>query len=171
MHTVCWLWTGSDDGRSDSGEGYGKFLYEGRSIRAHRVAYMLTHGEIPEGNCIMHMCDNPKCVNPEHLLPGTHKENMADKISKGRGGNGVKRAYRLLTDDQAREIYQSQKSNRALAREYGMDPGSVRSIKRGDTYKHATRALPFALQPFHVDPAYTPLPPQIPFQNDPYGEE
>lgn len=65
--------------------GYGRFGYSKyRQVFAHRLAYSLVHGEIPEGKVVMHTCDNPRCVNVEHLRLGTQIENIADTKSKGR---------------------------------------------------------------------------------------
>lgn len=88
----CWNWRL----RKDRG-GYGRmriqmgsadsFRFEG----AHRYAYLIFKGEIPEGMEVCHTCDNPACVNPEHLWLGTHQQNMQDMHSKGRGPKGYKR--------------------------------------------------------------------------------
>jgi hypothetical protein len=168
--TPCWIWTGGDDGRSETGEGYGKFKYGDRYVRAHRVAYILTHGEIGEGLSVMHRCDNPKCVNPDHLQPGTHAQNMADKVAKGRSSGWSRKPSARLTDEQILEIYNSDKPNRQLAREFGLaSTGSVRAIKNGESHRAITRPFAYEQQPFHAMSACTPLPPQNPFQNDPYG--
>lgn len=81
---ACWLWTAStrDGGRSHQ---YGKHHDEnGRAQRAHRLAYELVHGPIPEGLVVMHTCDTPRCINPGHLTLGTIRENTWDAIEKGR---------------------------------------------------------------------------------------
>lgn len=86
LGTRCWLWTGARLHR-DSGHGT---LSRGRShILAHRLSYELHIGSIPDGLDICHRCDNPPCVNPEHLFPGTHRENMADCIAKGRSRDPI----------------------------------------------------------------------------------
>lgn len=64
--------------------GYGCMKINGKVVDAHRVSYQLYKGEIPEGKCVLHKCDNPKCVNPDHLFLGTKKDNYDDAISKKR---------------------------------------------------------------------------------------
>lgn len=76
----CWIWIGSR-GR----QGYGHFWWGGKCLKAHRASYMLHVGEIPPGLDIMHRCDNPSCVNPEHLRAATTRENVQDMWAKGRG--------------------------------------------------------------------------------------
>lgn len=75
----CWIWTG---GCTD--KGYGKFRVEGRDSRAHRVSWEMHNGPIPEDHAVCHKCDNPPCVRPDHLEPGTHQDNMTDRNVKGR---------------------------------------------------------------------------------------
>jgi len=77
----CWIWTGHIDMW-----GYGKSNYNGRAGSTHRISWMLNRGDIPIGMCVLHKCDNPSCVNPEHLFLGTHKDNAQDRSSKGRNG-------------------------------------------------------------------------------------
>lgn len=74
----CWMWMG----RRDKG-GYGKFrLADGKESRAHRTSYQLFVGPIPTGLLLRHTCDTPSCVNPDHLVPGTHRENMDDLLER-----------------------------------------------------------------------------------------
>lgn len=74
----CWLWEHATNGL------YGVMRYNGRQEYAHRVAFALFRGPIPQGIIVCHKCDVPSCVNPEHLFLGTHKTNCDDKFAKGR---------------------------------------------------------------------------------------
>jgi hypothetical protein len=80
MQTPCWMWTASK-----KSNGYGQLiLKKGVLIQAHRLSYMLAHGDIPSGLLVCHECDNPACVRADHLFLGTHKDNMQDSVKKGR---------------------------------------------------------------------------------------
>jgi hypothetical protein len=84
----CWFWIGPHSPR-----GYGLINREGPYIQAHRTAWMLLKGEIPTGLDVLHKCDIPQCVNPDHLFLGTDADNALDRASKGNGGitaNGLK---------------------------------------------------------------------------------
>lgn len=76
----CWEWIGSIQTKT----GYGQFYLNKKNISSHRVSWILHEGEIPKGLCVLHKCDNRKCVNPDHLWIGNHKENTRDMIEKGR---------------------------------------------------------------------------------------
>lgn len=84
-NTTCWLWVGALDRWL-----YGQFKPVSRSspLRAHRVAWELLRGPIPDGMSVLHSCDNPRCCNPEHLRLGTHADNMDDKRKRGRAWRG-----------------------------------------------------------------------------------
>ncbi len=102
----CWIWIGANDRK----RGYGSFHIKGKSIGAHRVAYEFFIGAIPKGMVVMHKCDNPRCVNPEHLQIGTQKQNIHDMISKGRKADlrasTCKRGHDL-TDEKNLYIYRT----------------------------------------------------------------
>jgi hypothetical protein len=82
---ACWIWAASRDDK-----GYGTFGFDGVVQKAHRVAYQLSVGPIPDGAHILHSCDNPPCVNPAHLRVGTRSDNMRDKVARGRDHNTQK---------------------------------------------------------------------------------
>ena len=86
----CWEWTGCLNGT-----GYGAFRWKQRGWLAHRYSYTLHNGPIPAGQFVLHRCDNPKCIRPDHLWLGTQTENMKDCAAKGRNT----RHYRWTTAD------------------------------------------------------------------------
>lgn len=81
----CWLWNGNTAGR-----GYGKFSMDNTRLYAHRASYEAHHGPITKGLHVLHSCDTPACVKPEHLRVGTHQENMRDRDERGRHGQTSK---------------------------------------------------------------------------------
>src|ERR1051325_2224677 len=86
----CWLWTAGIGTR-----GYGQFRVGQLMVGSHRVAFILSSGEIPEGLCVCHSCDTPLCCNPAHLFLGTHAMNAADRKAKGRSAYGDRSGSRL----------------------------------------------------------------------------
>ena len=82
LETRCWEWTG----RNSSDFGYGIMQCNHKRILTHRIGYEMFVGPIPEGMCVLHKCDNPKCVRGEHLFLGTYKDNAEDRDRKGRNG-------------------------------------------------------------------------------------
>jgi hypothetical protein len=122
----CWLWTAYRNGH-----GYGKVSINGTPRRAHRVAWELTHGEIPEGMDVLHSCDNPPCVNPAHLHLGTHTTNMREMFARKRR---VKNNPWKVTADQVREIRARYAaggtSYRKLAVDYGVHAVHIGHIVR-----------------------------------------
>jgi hypothetical protein len=99
---TCWIWTGSlftattwygNYGLKppEDTPRYGGFFYQGKLWRAHRLSWVIHNGAIPPGKFVLHHCDNPPCVRPDHLFLGTHKDNIHDSIKKNRHGGWYNR--------------------------------------------------------------------------------
>lgn len=135
----CWIWTAAA-----SPLGYGRVGTPGRKIsQAHRVAWILTNGDIPDGLCVLHRCDNPRCVRPDHLFLGTVADNNADKLAKGRQITGwcpgETNGNHELTEHQAREVLRRSltgENQTKIAVEFGISQANVSAIKLRQTWKH-----------------------------------
>lgn len=136
----CWPWTGAtDDG------GYGVFMVEGRACGAHRVSFELFVGPIPTGKLILHSCDNPPCVRPDHLSPDTSLANNQDMIAKGRrvisqfwpDRSGSKNDNAKLTPTDVLAIRADTRSKKEIAVDYGITHGHVRHVQQGRAWKTA----------------------------------
>ena len=101
-------------------------------VAAHRAAWTVTHGAIPDGMLVLHRCDNPPCCNPDHLFLGTDADNMADKCSKGRQSREFELPHTKLSDAQVADLRHeyatSGLSQYALARQYGISQSHVSFI-------------------------------------------
>lgn len=134
----CWLWRAAL-----AGSGYGIYAsgrLGKRRVYAHRYAYELTHGAIPEGMFCLHKCDNPQCVNPAHLDIGTCADNLQDMVSKGRSSRGERRWCAKLTVESVREIRERYAKGSvsfvALANQYGVTSGAVQMAVKRVTWRH-----------------------------------
>ncbi len=132
--TGCWIWT------AGTSSGYGQIgVGEGRREYAHRIAWELHRGPVPDGLCVLHNCptgDNRLCVNPEHLFLGTKGENARDRSAKGRSAVGVRVHTAKLTDQDALAILDSNESLRVLATRFGVSKRAITFVKRRTTWKH-----------------------------------
>lgn len=137
----CWQWSACV-----TRGGYGQFRYNGRAEYAHRVSWLLYHGEIPRldnshhGYCVCHKCDNRLCVNPEHLFLGTNNDNVRDMFNKGRNPprKGSKNGKSKLTEDKVREMRNLFKtmSYGEIASLYNISSSAVRHAIVGLNWKH-----------------------------------
>jgi hypothetical protein len=130
---TCWLWTGAVN---DKGYGWVSRTRALGPTRAHRFSWEIHRGQIPKGKCVLHKCDVPLCVNPDHLFLGTRKDNTRDMMRKGRCINGERASWSKLTEKEVREILKSKDSQRTLARRYGVIQQTISSIKRRINWKH-----------------------------------
>lgn len=124
--------------------GYGVVRHNGRNERAHRIAYAHANGiqlaDI-DGKVIMHSCDNPPCINPRHLVEGTHQDNMDDMFAKGRrqAAVGERASSTKLTEKDVRDIrmrFRDGESNVSIAKDYPVSSSSIRAIRVGKTWSH-----------------------------------
>lgn len=151
----CWLWTAAKDKK-----GYGIFQLQGKAHKAHRIAYEITYNK-PLGNLLgCHTCDNPSCVRPDHIVPGTSDYNAKDRNAKGRtrapynhhrggyklpsGCNAGERNPRAkMTWGKVRELRSRYASGKVLlqtlAQEYGIAFGTADKIVRHETWKEASQ--------------------------------
>lgn len=131
----CWLWTAGLDGH-----GYGQVFDGEKGARAHRVSWMLTIGEIPEGLSVLHKCDVRTCVNPEHLFLGTIADNVSDMVTKGRNvvHRGEGHGMAVLTKDDVARLRARRKDGatcRQLASEFGISNTQAKRIVRGEQWR------------------------------------
>lgn len=128
----CWEWLASKS------EGYGRFSIRYQMWLAHRVAWVLTYGPIPEGLCVLHHCDNRGCCNPYHLFLGTRADNLADAARKGRTSRGERRHNSKLTEEDVldiRDMYATGKwTYRELADEFDVAKSLISGIVHGRTW-------------------------------------
>ena len=143
---TCWLWA------TPGWQGYGGITYQGRRIRATHAALLVYRGALPpKGSEVCHRCDNPSCVNPDHLFVGTHADNMRDMVAKGRHrlpppltaeqrARGSRHGMARLTEEAVREIRHSVEPTRVMARRFAVHPATIRKARRGAGWAHvATR--------------------------------
>lgn len=127
-NTECWLWT---YGFSDN--GYGKLKWNGKFVGAHRISFMIHHGPILNGLVVRHTCDVKNCVNPNHLVVGTQKDNMIDRLVRGRG--------RLKVSKETAEAVRSDKNigkrTSELSNKFQLSPRCIRDIVSGRKWKSA----------------------------------
>ena len=137
----CWLWTG----KSKSQKGYGQIQEGGKGSKhrsVHRLSYEFHFGEIPKGLVIMHKCDNPSCVNPDHLEAGTQSKNIKDAFLRGRKKAtpphkfGESHGATKLKNADVYEIRNSQEISAILSAKYGVSKSAIQRIKSRVTWGH-----------------------------------
>lgn len=128
----CWNWSGSYRGEN----GYGGFWLAGKTLFAHRYSYSVFNGEIPDGMSVLHKCDNPRCVNPDHLFIGTIADNVHDMHSKGRAPcqKGSNNPMSKLNEEIVLDIASALSSGIRqvdVSRKFGVTIQTVNDIKQG----------------------------------------
>ena len=119
--TGCWEWQGAHT------RGYGTIMRRRKVVRVTKASYELWCGLVPKGLLIRHACDNPCCVNPTHLSVGTQKQNMQDKVARGRQGHRLNREAVAF-------IRASSASSQFLADLYGVNPVAINRVRTGETW-------------------------------------
>ena len=135
----CWVWAGSK-----SADGYGKFSVGTKDWRAHRFSWTSRRGPIPDGQLVLHSCDNPPCVNPDHLFLGSQLDNRADCSAKGRAATGPENGARLYPERLARGERQG------LAKLTAAQVGDIRARYRTGQYRQTDLSAIFGISPATV---------------------
>jgi hypothetical protein len=131
--THCWDWPFWKDRK-----GYGEINVNNKHWRAHAMALVLDGSPRPDppNHHALHSCDNPGCVNPNHVRWGTHQENVADAVSRDRNTKGERVPQHRLTEDQVRSIRKDSRTLKAIAEEYGVCFQTIGLLKQGITWRH-----------------------------------
>lgn len=143
----CWLWLAAV-----GSSGHGQFFIRKSTkrkgiINAHRASWLIYKGLIGPLDLVLHSCDNPYCVNPDHLFIGSHKDNMRDCANKGRivvpaSACGDKNPAAILSDDDVINIRSSSETVRCLAKSYGVSSSCIQEAKTGKSFPHLPGAIP-----------------------------
>lgn len=120
----CLVWQGSTNP-----DGYGRLAMKGGNQSAHRLAWELAHGPIPDDTCVLHSCDNPPCIQVSHLFLGSHADNMQDMHNKGRKGLGPTEVREI------REALAAGDTQRSLAKAYGVGQQTISHIHQRQTWR------------------------------------
>jgi hypothetical protein len=131
----CWEWTAGKDSF-----GYGRILFNGKNTHAHRVSWVIHNGNIEKGMCVLHKCDNPGCVNPQHLFLGDRTDNHRDMMTKGRFAKNKceKNGRSKLTKDLAKKIRQEYRDTNIfqwqLGKKYGVSQPVISKVVRNERW-------------------------------------
>jgi len=129
-NTGCWNWIARKNPK-----GYGQFHLGKTIYQAHRASWVLYKGEIPEGLWVLHICDNPSCVNPNHLFLGTNDDNMKDMARKGRSTRGERSHTCKINEDIVKEIRNSKETAKQLSKKFGLSVYGIYQVKYRKTWK------------------------------------
>lgn len=125
---------------------YGTINIKGKTWRAHRLAWTITYGKIPDGLCVLHHCDTPSCIEPRHLFLGNNADNALDSAKKGRRLKGEKSPQAKLSEFQVRQILTRYAAGgiyqKELGKAYGITQATVQLIVTRQIWKHLDAAKP-----------------------------
>ena len=133
----CWEWTAYKNRG-----GYGTIRVGAKKQYAHRVSYYINTGEDPGGKCVCHRCDNPACVNPDHLFLGTHKDNTLDMLQKNRQIKGEQQTTAKISETQVKAILTLVElgfTRKRVAEIFKIKVLTVYRIVKGRAWKHVKR--------------------------------
>ena len=128
----CWEWKAQKNK-----DGYGRFKLDGKVVYSHRVSWEMYNGTIPESMAVLHHCNNPGCVNPDHLFLGTHADNVADRVAKGRSATGSENGRAKLDEEKVaaiREMLANGDTKTSVADKFGVDRKAIYDIGIGKTW-------------------------------------
>jgi len=131
-NTGCWIWTGH------TRNNYGLYSHNGKTISAHRTSFILFKSDFDRSLDVCHSCDNPWCVNPDHLFLGTHKQNMDDRDKKGRVSSGFRHYKSTFTPAQISAIKDAHEmgfSNASIGRYFNRHRTTIWDIVNNQTWK------------------------------------
>ncbi len=136
----CWIWKGAKSGSPSKNIRYGYINIDGKARRVHRVFYELYYNADIKGKTLMHSCDNPSCINPEHIFVGTPQDNMDDMINKGRDRHprGEANKSKLNEKDifEIKEMREQGETFVAIAKEFDISATHARNIVNNKKWKH-----------------------------------
>jgi hypothetical protein len=129
----CWLWIGAL-----TLDGYGQVDWAviGGNHTAHRLSWKLFRGPLADGEHVLHSCDTPHCVNPNHLFKGNQQVNMADRNAKDRQSKGEDHGHARLSQEQAIAIISDLRTLHEIARDYDIASTTVSAVKTGRSWRH-----------------------------------
>ena len=131
--TECWFFTGRTDPF-----GYGNFTVNKTKIGAHRFSYVIFHGPIPKDLLVRHRCDNPSCVNPNHLETGTVHDNVKDRMTRGRSAKGTGNGRSKLKESDIQKILIDPRSSIKVSRDYGVSGSVILNVRNGKSWGHVS---------------------------------
>jgi hypothetical protein len=133
----CWVWTAGK-----TAAGYGCLRRKQKLLLAHRVSWEFANGPIPDGLEVLHKCDNPSCVRPDHLFLGTQTDNMNDMVSKGRQKKGTSDPNAKLTPEAVRAIIKERSNGSSysqLAKQFNISSATAYAVVKGRLWKWVER--------------------------------